>query len=155
MEIQDKELHRVSITCIVYNQEGKYLVTKRSPTKKAYPNMWTVPGGGLSVDDYINTPKTYADAWYNVVETALRRELKEEVNLEVGKLGYLLDMTLVRPDNIPVLVLSFYAPYVSGEVKLDKDSVEYKWVDLAEAKEIDLIDGIYDEIAMVDKIVKG
>ena len=40
-EIKDKELHRVATTCIIYNAEGKYLVTKRSPHKKAFPNKWT------------------------------------------------------------------------------------------------------------------
>ncbi len=55
MEIKDKELHRIAVTCIIYNDEGRYLVTKRSPTKKVHPNKWTVPGGGLSVDDYILT----------------------------------------------------------------------------------------------------
>ena len=29
MEIKDKELHRISITAIIYNDEGKYLVTQR------------------------------------------------------------------------------------------------------------------------------
>ncbi len=48
------------------------------------------------------------------------------------------------------MVLSYYAPYLSGEVVLDEDAVEYKWVTLDEAKELDLIPGIYEEIEMVD-----
>ena len=155
MEIQNKELHRVATTCIIYNDEGKYLVIKRSPHKKAHPNKWTVPGGGLNTDDYINTLQTYGNAgWYGAVEKALIREVKEEVSTKIGKPHYLLDMTFIRPDGIPVLVLSYYAPYVNGEVKLDKDAVEYKWVTLTEAKELDLIAGIYEEIEMVDALLK-
>ncbi len=151
---QDKELHRIAITTIIYNAEGKYLVTKRSPTKKAHPNKWTVPGGGLSTDDYVGTPQTNGDAgWYGAVETALRREIREEVNLEIGEAKYLLDLTFIRPDGIPVLVLSYYAPYVSGEVKLDADAVEYRWVTLNEAEELDLIAGIYEELEMVEKMI--
>jgi len=154
-EIKDKELHRVATTCIIYNAEGKYLVTKRSPHKKAFPNKWTVPGGGLNTDDYINNPKSYdAPQWYNSLESSLLREIKEEVNVEVGKPKYLLDLTFISPAGVPGLVLSYYAPYISGEVKLDEDAVEYKWVSLAEAKEIDLIKGIYEEIEMVDKLLK-
>src|SRR3989344_94014 len=155
IEIKEKELHRVATTCIIYNAEGKYLVTKRSPHKKAFPNKWTVPGGVLNTDDYINNPKSYdAPQWYNSLESSLLREIKEEVNVEVGKPKYLLDLTFISPAGVPGLVLSYYAPYISGEVKLDEDAVEYKWVSLAEAKEIDLIKGIYEEIEMVDKLLK-
>lgn len=155
-EIKDKELHRVATTCIIYNSEGKYLVTKRSPHKKMQPNKWTVPGGGLSVDDYINTPKAYgAPQWYNSLESALIREVKEEVNVEIGKPKYLLDLTFINPAGVPCLVISYYAPYISGEVKLDEDAVEYKWVTLTEAKSLDLIKGIYEEIEMVDNLLKA
>ena len=155
MEILDKELHRVAVTCIVSNDAGKYLITKRSPHKKVHPNKWTVPGGGLTTDDYVGTPQTHNNAgWYGAVEKALRREVQEEVNIEIGEVSYLLDLTFIRPDGIPVLVLSYYAPYVSGEVKLDEDAVEYKWVTLKEAKELDLISGIYEEIEMVETLLK-
>ncbi len=155
MEIKDKELHRITTTCIIYNDDSKFLVTKRSPTKKVHPDKWTVPGGGLNTDDYTSKPQTHGNAgWYGAVETALLREIKEEVNVEIEKPTYLLDLTFIRPDGIPVLVLSYYAHYLSGEVKLDEDSTEYKWVTLEEAKSLDLISGIYEEIEMVNEILK-
>lgn len=154
MEILDKESHRISITAIIH-RDGKFLLTQRSHEKKAFPGKWTVPGGGLETDDYTNTPKTTADIWYFAVENALRREIREEVGLEVGKVDYLLDMAFIRPDNVPVVILSYYAPYTSGEVRLDKDSIDHAWVSYEEAKAYDLIDGILAEIEMVDKILKG
>jgi 8-oxo-dGTP diphosphatase len=148
----NNELHRVAITTIVYNPERKYLLTKRSEHKKVFPGKWTVPGGGLEMSDYINTPPTTAQGhWYNAIETTLRRELREEVNIEVGKPEYLLDLVFVRPDGIPVLVLSYYAEYLSGEVRLDEDATEYAWVTCEEAKSYDLIEGIWEEIEMVEK----
>lgn len=131
------------------------MILKRSPHKKVFPGRWTVPGGGLEVDDYINTPKTTAIAWYFTIENSLRREIKEETGLEVGKLKYLLDLAFIRPDNIPVVTLSYYCHWKSGEVKLDEDSVDYKWVTLEEAKNYDLIEGILEEIEMVDKILRN
>ena len=155
MEIKHKELHRIAITAIIYNSEKKYLITRRSLSKKAFPGKWTVPGGGLETDDYTNTPPTHkGDQWYNAVETALRREVKEEVNLEIGKPQYLLDLTFIRPDGIPVLVLSYYCEFLSGEVKLDEDSTDYKWVTAKEAENYDLIDGILEEIKMVEEMLK-
>jgi 8-oxo-dGTP diphosphatase len=151
----DRELHRIAVTTIIYDKAGKFLVTKRAPHKKVHPNKWTVPGGGLSIDDYINTPQTHGNAgWYGAVEKALQREITEEVNIKIGEPKYLLDLTFIRPDNVPVLVLSYYAPYVSGQVKLDEDSTEYRWVTLSEAKELDLIAGIYEEIKDVDNLLK-
>jgi len=75
------------------------------------------------------------------------------VHVEIGKPTYLLDMTFIRPDGIPVLVLSYYAKYITGEVKMDEDTVDFKWVTLAEAKELDLIPGIYEEIEMIEKVI--
>ena len=151
----DKELHRITSTCIIH-KEGKYLLLQRSFDKKVFPGKWTVPGGGLSIDDYINTPKTTADHWYYALENSLRREIKEEAGIEVGKINYLCDITFIRPDNIPVIVLSFYAPYQSGEIKLKEDeSINHFWATCEELKNHDLIEGIADEIKMVDNLQKN
>lgn len=151
---QDPYLHYISLTAIIH-QDGKYLITKRSPNKKSFPNKWTVPEGKLEVNDYINLPKTTPNAWYGAVTTALQREIKEEVNLEIEDIRYLIDMTIMGSENMPTIVLSFYAKYKSGEVKLDEDSVDFAWVTLQEAEKYDLIDGISEEIVMVDKLLKG
>lgn len=153
MEIKDKELHRIAITAIIYDKDGKYLIIRRSLNRNAFPGKWSAVGGGLEVDDYINNPPTHGDQWYNALEAALRREVKEETNLEIGKTQYLLDLTFIRPDGIPVLVLSYYCPLVSGEVKLDNDHIDYKWVTAKEAENYDLIDGILEEIKMVDDLL--
>ncbi|MFA6339021.1 MAG: NUDIX hydrolase [Candidatus Paceibacterota bacterium] len=151
----DKELHRIAITAIIYRDDGRFLITRRNLNKKASPGKWTVPGGGLNVDDYVDTPKTHENQWYNTVEKTLRREVKEEVGLEIEKPEYLTDLTFIRPDNIPVLVLSYYAKYSSGEVVLNEESIDFKWVSVEEAKSHDLIDGILEEIEMVDKKLRA
>ncbi len=154
MEIQNKELHRVVPTAIIC-KDGKYLILQRGRHKKVFPGRWTVPGGGLTVDDYINTQKTTADAWYYAVRECLKREVKEETGLDVDKLNYLLDLAFIRPDGIPVVTLSYYGDYVSGDVQLNEESVDYRWVTAEEANQYDLIEGIQDEIKMVDKIKKN
>lgn len=150
----DPYLHYISVTAIVH-KDGKYLITKRSPKEKAFPNKWTVPGGKISVDDYKNLPKTTPSAWYGAVELALRREVKEEVNLEIENIRYLIDMTLIRPDGIPIVVLSYLADWANGEVKLDDDATDYAWVSIKDAEKYDLIEGIFEEIVMADKILQG
>ncbi len=154
----NQELHRIVSTAIIHKNEGgeiKYIITKRSPHKKVFPNKWTVPGGGLETDDYTTTPANKDGCWYYALSVSLRREVKEEVNLEIGFIKYLLDLALIRPDGIPVITFSFYAPYKSGEVKLDADATEFVWATYEECKKYDLIEGILDEIRMVDEILHG
>jgi len=151
MEIKDKELHRIALTAIIH-KDGKYLLVRRNLNKKAFPGKWTVPGGGLEVDDYINLPKTTHDHWYFAVENSLRREVREEAGIETGKLNYLLDITFIRPDGVPVVILSYYGDYKSGEVKLNEENIDYAWVSFEEAKAYDLVEGLLAEIEMADKI---
>lgn len=154
-EISNRELHRIVSTAIIH-KGGKFLIVRRSLEKKVWPGRWTVPGGGLVIDDYVNhKPTTKSDIWYFALENSLRREIKEEVKLEVGKISYLLDLVFIRPDNIPVITLSFYAPWQKGTVKLDSENIDYAWVSAEETGKYDLIEGIAEEIEMVDRILKG
>jgi len=146
-------VHYVTVTGILV-KDGKYLIAKRADWEKAFPGMWTVPGGKLEVLDYALKQKDTSVQWYNVLENLLKREIKEEVNLDVKNIGYVTSLVYIRPDEIPCLVISLYAEPVGDEIKLCKALTEYKWVDLEEAKNYDLIDGIYEELAILDEFLK-
>ncbi|MDP2861020.1 MAG: NUDIX domain-containing protein [bacterium] len=151
----NKLLHEVVITAIIV-KDGKYLITRRSKTKKRFPGMWTVPGGKLEIDDYINLPKDTKNYWYNVLERVLRREVKEEVEVEITGIEYVTSLAMIHADGNPSLVISCKADYSSGKVKLQKEETDkFAWVNLEEAKNYELIDGIYDELVMADNLIKG
>ena len=84
----------------------------------------------------------------------MKREIKEEVGLEIKNIRYLASMTFIRGED-PVLIVSLFADYHDGEVVLDEDGVDHAWVSLEEAKEYDLIEGIYEELEMLDRLLKG
>lgn len=150
-----QKAHYIVVTGILV-KEGKFLITKRSTKEKAFPGMWTVPGGKLNLDDYSKREKDTSDHWYNIFEDLLRREVLEEVGLEIKNIGYLTSIAYIRSDNIPTLIVSFFAEPEEGEIILCSDLIDYAWVDLKTAKSYHLIEGIYEELEMLhDYLQKG
>jgi len=147
------KVHYIVVTGILV-KEGKYLIVKRADWEKAFPGRWTVPGGKLEVLDYVLREKDTPHHWYNVFEVLLEREVKEEVNLDIKNTGYVTSMVYIRPDGIPCLIVSLFAEPSETEIQLCNALTEYKWVDLEEAKEYDLIEGIYKELEILDNFLK-
>jgi len=153
--MENKYLHEVAITAIIV-KDGKYLITRRSATKRRFPGMYTVPVEKLETNDYINLPKDTTDYLYNVLEKVLRREVREEVGLDIKNISYVTSLATVHGDGFPSLVISCLADYEAGEVTLKLDETDdFKWVTLAEAKNYNLIDGIYDELVMAEAMRTG
>jgi len=153
IRMNDDKFHYVAVTGVIV-KDGKYLIVKRSNKEKAFPGLWTVPGGKLEQSDYVNNPKDTGDSWYNILEKVLEREVKEETGLNIRNFRYLLSLAFIRPDNIPVTVNSFYCDYDSGDIGLSDELVDYKWVSIDELGQYSLISGIREEIEMVDKQLK-
>jgi 8-oxo-dGTP pyrophosphatase MutT (NUDIX family) len=151
----EKPTYEVAITAIIV-KDGKYLITRRSPNKKKFPGLWTVPGGRLEPTDYISFPKDTKYYWYNVLERTLAREVKEEVGLEINNLRYVTSLANIDKDGGPSsLVISCLADYASGEVVLQEEECDkYEWISLKEAPKYELIDGIHDELAMAENVLK-
>ena len=147
------QLHLVVPTCIVV-KAGQVLIIKRAAHEKVYPGKWCVPGGKLDRSEYEHTPKTTRDSWYGPIEATLRREVKEETNLEIEKPQLLVDLVFIRPDNIAAVTLSYWAKYKSGEVKISEDFDDFAWVKPKDAAKFDMIDGIPGQILDVEKLLK-
>jgi len=155
MEPTSQVLHEVAITAIVV-KDGKYLITRRTLTKKRFPGKWTVPGGKLETSDYINLPKDTEDCWYNVLERVVRREVKEETGLEIKNIEYVTSLTTLDKEGTPLLVISCMADWAGGEVVLQESETDKSaWVSFEEAKKYDLIGGIMEELQMTEARRKG
>lgn len=147
------DLHRIVATCLVYRGR-RYLIKKRHPDRQPFPGRWEVPGGGVEAKDYEGLPKG-SDGWENVLERVVRREVEEEVNIRVGRPAFIGDSFFVRHDGIPVIVLRFAAPFESGEVALDDEATEYRWVTSAEIGSYEPIGSIVHDIRRLDLVLEA
>jgi len=153
--IYDKnKVHYVVVTGILV-KDGKFLIVKRDSWEKAFPGRWTVPGGKLEVLDYVLKKKDTSEHWYNIFENLLRREVKEETGLDIENIGYVTSMVYIRPDGIPCIIVSLFASPSSDEIKLCIALTEYAWISLEEAKSYDLIEGIYEELEILERHLKS
>ena len=148
--------HQIAVTGIIRNQEGKYLICKRSPNEKAFPNKWCVPGGKIETSDFIDTPKDTQDHWFDIFEKTLMKEVKEEVGLLIKNIGYISNLAFIHPNGNSSMIVSLHADHHQGEVKLQEEELtDHAWVSLEEAKDYDLIENIWEQIEKANTISKN
>jgi len=151
MEYNKNQAHYVVVTGVVIHN-NKYLIAKRADWEKAFPGKWTLPGGKLEVLDYVLRKKDTSDHWYHVLENLLKREVREEVGLNIKNFDYVASMVYIRSDGIPTLIINLSAELDgSSDVKLCSALTDFAWVNLEEAKSYDLIEGIYEELEMLER----
>lgn len=149
--IPNQKLHYIAVTCIIRNDDGKYLICKRSPNEKAFPNKWCVPGGKVETDNYVNTQKDTKDHWFDILEKTVKKEVLEETNLQIKNIGYVSNLCFIRPNGYPTLIISLYGELDLGEVKLNEEElIDFAWVEINELKNYDLIENIAEQIICVD-----
>lgn len=151
--MQDKT-HYISVTGII-RKGDKYLICKRSENESAFAGKWCVPGGKIEQKDFSSTPKDTSSHWLGVFEKVLKKEVKEETNLEIKNIGYVSNLAFLRPNGYSTIVVSLHADHLEGDVQVDgEELVDHAWVSVDEAKEYDLIENIWEQIKLVDERVK-
>jgi 8-oxo-dGTP diphosphatase len=158
MDIDDikRKAHYIAVTGIVC-KNGKYLICKRSQQEHIFPGKWCVPGGKMEQTDFMHTKKDTHDHWLNILEKTLEKEIFEECNIKIKNIGYCSSLVLMRPNGFSGVIISLFADYASGEVKLKQQDEldDYAWVTLQEAKEYDLIENIFEQIQKVDRVLSA
>lgn len=103
---------KVSTIIVVDNK--KFLILQRSPTSSG-AGLWNFPGGSIEEDESR--------------DEAAVRELKEEAGLIVN----IEDAKYIGTINNRHIVVSFFiTSKYSGEVVINKESQDYKWISLSE-----------------------
>lgn len=116
----------------IIRKGDEILVLKRSSEDDHKPNAWETVGGGM---DAQNSP-----------QEALKREIKEETNLEV-EVGEPFNVFTFTKDNGEFKIgITFVCDYVSGDVILSDEHSEYKWIKPEEFKQLESIESLHSEI---------
>ncbi len=116
----DIPLHVVFVEAWV-KRGDKYLLAKRSSKDDQAAGKWAVPGGKVDLE-----------LESNIVENSLKREVMEEVGIEVDNFRFLTSRSFIRSSGHHVVALSFIVDSKSGEAKPLEDQDEIRWVSIEE-----------------------
>ncbi len=110
----------VTVGALIFNDAGEVLMIR---THK-WSNLWGIPGGKVK--------------WGEPSEEALRREVKEETNLDIADIRFVLVQDCIHSKEFyrdAHFVLLNYTCRCAGatDVKLNDEAREFRWVILTEA----------------------
>jgi phosphoglycolate phosphatase-like HAD superfamily hydrolase/ADP-ribose pyrophosphatase YjhB (NUDIX family) len=110
----------VTVGALIFNDAGEVLLVR---THK-WSNLWGISGGKVK--------------WGETSEAALRRELKEETNLDVTDIRFVLVQDCIHSKEFyrdaHFVLLNYTCRYAGKpDVKLNDEAQEYRWLTLAEA----------------------
>ncbi len=123
-KINTKNQFIVNVEAFI-SHEDRYLMIKRSELEEHAPGVISPPGG--KVEQVGN--------FSNVLEQTVKREIKEEVNVEIEEsITYVQSNSFVTDDDRSVIDIVFLCQYLSGEPEaLDPQEVEsVQWMSAQE-----------------------
>ena len=106
----------------ITNSKGELLIQKRTPTKKLYPNLWSITSGGT-------------DTGEATLETAFR-EVKEELGITLKPEELELMMSYKRNHDFVDVYLAKKDINLEDIVMQEEEVAEVKWVKPEELEEL-------------------
>ena len=103
----------------IYIKKGKILLLKRNVDP--FKGCWHIVGGHIEENE---TPKQ-----------ALKREFKEETNLDV-EIGEIIDMRIEKTFDRTKIIVAFRVVSAEGKIKLNFESEAYGWFTKAPANSV-------------------
>ncbi|MFC6038874.1 (deoxy)nucleoside triphosphate pyrophosphohydrolase [Paenisporosarcina macmurdoensis] len=99
------------VAAVIHNEHKEILCALRSPVM-ALPNLWEFPGGKIEEGESH--------------ETALIREIQEELNIQI-EVGENVEDTYFEYEDFTIQLTSYFASINSGEMKATEHA-ELRWV---------------------------
>lgn len=117
----DNKIFQVAVKAIVLDQKGNILILKKSVeenSEDAVNNLYDIPGGRLNYGEGL--------------EIALEREIMEETGLQIADVQILHSDSVIRPDKIQLIIISYKCICLKNECRLSKEHTEFFWLSLEE-----------------------
>ncbi len=123
---------RIIVVSVIQNARGEYLICHKPSTRGVFPGQWALPGGGIEPGERM--------------EAALRREVMEEVGLEITDIRSLFFKDGAYPKLYPdghsvdtyMIFLLFACRAASERVQVGEEFDAYAWVKPGDLKNYDL-----------------
>jgi 8-oxo-dGTP diphosphatase len=129
-------MKKVHVTAAVIENDNKILCVQRNSNKFEYISYkWEFPGGKVEDNEQL--------------EETIKREIMEELNLNVSISGFLIRVEHEYPDFI-LTMDTFKCKIVGGELKLN-EHVSFKWL---ETEELSQLDWAAADLPIVEKLKK-
>ena len=121
------------VTAALIRDKHKILIAQRGRTKR-FGWQWEFPGGKVRSDE---TP-----------EVCLRREIREELNLDIQVGEHFCTVHHKYPD-FQIELMAFWCSIVSGSLQLVEHE-QVRWVTITEMSQYDFVEADLDVIASLD-----
>lgn len=117
----------VAVGAVILDETGKYLIAKRGAKAKNERGKWEFVGGQIE--------------YMEEMEAAIKREVKEELNIEVEIIGKLGTFNHLLPEEGQHWVsTTFVTKFIGGELKImePEKCTGLKWVEFDDLESYDL-----------------
>jgi nucleoside triphosphatase len=119
--MKDAMRSRLIVVPVLLDAEQRVLLCRMAPDRGVFPGQWALPGGGVEPGERI--------------EEALRREVREELGIELSQVSPLLFKDAVlektypdgRREPLHMVFLVYRCTPGSLEIVLNPEFSEYRW----------------------------
>ena len=112
----------IEVVAAVIQRDGKYLAVQRGPAKLDYiSHKWEFPGGKVEAGESL--------------ETAIERELQEELRVTVNELRFLTTVNYRYPD-FHITMHCFLCQLGTDNITLT-EHIDFRWLGKGELWEVD------------------
>ena len=112
--------YKLSMHVWIQNDKGEFLIQKRSPSKKVFPNFWSITGGGV-------------DSGESTLDTVFR-ECKEELGIIAEEKNLELILSIKRKSDFVDIYLLKHNIELKDIVMQEEELTDVKWATLSEIK---------------------
>jgi 8-oxo-dGTP diphosphatase len=138
-----EKVQKIVVGSVIENN-GRFLVLKRSSKEQIFPNKWELPSGKVEFEEDPNK--------------ALIREVFEETGLQTNKCvpfkctHYVIETQEKKRHTIQIIYLATVVNNFS--IQLSEEHDEYKWISPEEIKQMNTFDDMHSILQEAEQYIK-